>query len=59
MTIPAKKCHVTIFIPNFYHTIAVCYQKRVGHGREIEVGNGRRRIRRGEMGMVSSYTDGM
>ena len=34
-------------------------QKRVGHGREIEVGNGRRGIRRGEMGMVSSYTDGM
>ena len=34
-------------------------QKRVGHGREIEVGDGRRRIRRGETGMVSSYTDGM
>ena len=33
-------------------------QKRVGHGREREVGDGRR-IRRGEMGMVSSYTDGM
>ena len=34
-------------------------QKRVGHGREIEMGNVRRGIRRGEMGMVSSYTDGM
>ena len=31
----------------------------VGHGREIEVENGRRGTRRGEMGMVSSYTDGM
>ena len=34
-------------------------QKRVGHGREREVGGGRRGIRREEMGMVSSYTDGM
>ena len=33
-------------------------QKRVGHGREREVGDGRRGIR-GEMGMVSSYIDGM
>ena len=31
----------------------------MGHGREREVGNGRRGIRRGETGMVSSYTDGM
>ena len=34
-------------------------QKRVGHGREREVGDGRKEIRRGEMGMVSSYIDGM
>ena len=34
-------------------------QKRVGHGREKEVGDGRRGIRRKEMGMVSSYIDGM
>ena len=43
-------------------------QKRVGHGREREVGDGRRgrrnwvgrrRIRREEMGMISSYIDGM
>ena len=34
-------------------------QKMVGHGREREVGDGRRGIRRGEMGMVSSYIDGM
>ena len=34
-------------------------QKRVGLGREIEVGNGRRGIRRGEIGMVASYIDGM
>ena len=34
-------------------------QKRVGHGREREVGDGRRVIRREEMGMVSSYIDGM
>ena len=34
-------------------------QKRVGHGREREVGDRRRGIRRGEMGMVSSYIDGM
>ena len=33
--------------------------KRVGHGREREVGDGRRGIRRGEMRMVSSYIDGM
>ena len=30
-------------------------QKRVGHEREREVGDGRRGIRREEMGMVSSY----
>ena len=34
-------------------------QKRVGHGREREVGDGRRGIRRGEMGMVPSYINGM
>ena len=34
-------------------------QKRVGHGRERKVGEGRRGIRREEMGMVSSYIDGM
>ena len=34
-------------------------QKRVGHGREREVGDGRREIRRGEMGMVPSYINGM
>ena len=34
-------------------------QKRVGHGREREVGDARRGIRREEMGMVSSYIDGM
>ena len=34
-------------------------QKRVGHGREREVGDGRRGIRRGEIGMVASYIDGM
>ena len=34
-------------------------QKRVGHRRKREVGYGRREIRRGEMGMVSSYIDGM
>ena len=33
-------------------------QKRVGHGREREVGDGKRGTRR-EMGMVSSYIDGM
>ena len=32
-------------------------QKRVGHGRERKVGDGRRGIRREEMGMVSSYID--
>ena len=34
-------------------------QKRVGHGREREVGDGKRGIRRGEMGTVSSYIDSM
>ena len=34
-------------------------QKRVGHGRKREVGDGRRGIRRGEIGVVSSYTGGM
>ena len=34
-------------------------QKRVGHGRESEARDGRRGIRRGEMGMVASYIDGM
>ena len=34
-------------------------QKMEVHGREREVGDGRRGIRREEMGMVSSYTDGM
>ena len=34
-------------------------QKRVGHGREREVGDGRRGIRRKEMGTISSYIDGM
>ena len=34
-------------------------QKRVGHGREGQVGDGRREIRRGEIGMVGSYIDGM
>ena len=34
-------------------------QKSVGHGREREVGGGRRGIRREEMGMVSSYIDSM
>ena len=35
-------------------------RKRVGHGREREVGDGRRGIRRrGEMGKVSTYLDGM
>ena len=34
--------------------------KRVGHGREREVGGGRREIRRGgEMGKVSTYLEGM
>ena len=33
--------------------------KRVGHGRERELGDGSRRIRRGEMGKVSTYLDGM
>ena len=34
-------------------------QKRVGHGRERQVEDGQREIRRGEIGMVSSYIDGM
>ena len=34
-------------------------QKRVGHGRERQVGDGRREIRRGEIGIVASYIDGM
>ena len=34
-------------------------QKRVGHGRERELGDGRKKIRRGEIGMVASYIDGM
>ena len=34
-------------------------QKRVRHGRERQVKDGRREIRRGEMGMVLSYIDGM
>ena len=34
-------------------------QKRVGRGKERQVGDGRRGTRRGEMGMVSSYIDGM
>ena len=35
-------------------------RKRVGHGMEREVGCGRRGIRRGgEMGKVSTYSDGM
>ena len=33
--------------------------KRVGHGRERKVGDGRREIRREEMGMEASYIDGM
>ena len=32
-------------------------QKRVGHGREREVGDGRRGVRREEKGKVSSYID--
>ena len=31
-------------------------KKRVRHGREREVGDGRREIRRGEMGMVPTLT---
>ena len=34
-------------------------QKRVGHGRKRELGDGRMEIRREEMGMVSSYIDGI
>ena len=34
-------------------------QKRVGHWRKREVGDARKGIRREEMGMVSSYIDGM
>ena len=33
-------------------------QKRVGHGREREVGDWRWGTRRGEIGMVSSYING-
>ena len=33
--------------------------KRVGHGREREVGDGRRGTRRGEMRIVPSYINGM
>ena len=35
-------------------------QKRLGHWREREVGEGRRGLRRGgEMGKVSTYLNGM
>ena len=34
-------------------------RKRVGHGREREVGDWRRGTRRGEMEMVASYIDSM
>ena len=34
-------------------------QKRVGHEREGQVGDRRRGIKRGEIGMVGSYIDGM
>ena len=34
-------------------------QKRVGHGREREVGDWRRGTRRVEMGIVPSYINGM
>ena len=34
-------------------------QKRVGHGKKRQVGDGRKGIRRREMGMVSSYIDSM
>ena len=34
-------------------------QKRVGHERKKQVRDGRREIKREEMGMVSSYIDGM
>ena len=33
--------------------------RRVGHGRKREVGGGKRVIRGGEMGKVSTYLDGM
>ena len=33
-------------------------RKRVGHRRKREVGGGRRGIRIGEMGKVSTYLDG-
>ena len=33
--------------------------ERVGHEREREVGDGKRRMRRGKMGKVSTYMDGM
>ena len=34
-------------------------QNRVGHGKERQVGDGRRGTGREEMEMVSSYIDGM
>ena len=34
-------------------------KNRVGHGKERQVGDGRWGTRRGKMGMVSSYIDGM
>ena len=34
-------------------------QNRVVHGKERQVGDGRRGTGREEMGMVSSYIDGM
>ena len=34
-------------------------QKRVGHGRERELGDGRREIRRGEIGTAVSYINSM
>ena len=33
--------------------------ERVGYGRERELGDGRRRIRRGKMEKLSTYMDGM
>ena len=33
--------------------------KRVGHGRDREVRDGRRQIRRGETEKVSTYMDGI
>ena len=34
-------------------------RNRVGHGRKRQVRDGRRKIRREEIGMVASYIDGM